>query len=63
MNVGITGIAYALPAREMPTGELQRQVAEASGLKLPPRLFEQATGVRFQMKIDLPPVGWIRLTA
>jgi 3-oxoacyl-[acyl-carrier-protein] synthase III len=46
MNVGITGVAYALPAREVPTEQLQRQVAEASGLKLPPRLFEQATGVR-----------------
>src|SRR5918997_2324716 len=46
MTVGITGIAYALPAREVPTDELQRRVAEASGLSLPPRLFEQATGIR-----------------
>ncbi|MET0414717.1 MAG: 3-oxoacyl-[acyl-carrier-protein] synthase III C-terminal domain-containing protein [Actinoplanes sp.] len=45
MNVGITGVAYALPAREVPTAELQRRVAEASGLTLPPRLFEQATGI------------------
>ncbi len=45
MNVGITGIAYALPAREVPTDDLQRRVAEASGLALPPRLFEQATGI------------------
>lgn len=46
MNVGITGIAYALPAREVPTAELQRRVAVASGLVLPPRMFEQATGIR-----------------
>ncbi|MFD0521391.1 3-oxoacyl-ACP synthase III family protein [Paractinoplanes durhamensis] len=46
MNVGITGIAYALPAREVPTAELQRRVAVASGLMLPPRMFEQATGIR-----------------
>ncbi len=46
MNVGITGVAYALPSREVPTGELQRQVAQASGLTLPPTLFEQATGIR-----------------
>ena len=26
-------------------------------------IHEQATGVRFQMKIDLPRVGWVRLTA
>jgi 3-oxoacyl-[acyl-carrier-protein] synthase-3 len=45
MKVGITGIAYALPAREVRTDELQRRVAEASGLALPPRLFEQATGI------------------
>ncbi|GAA0574090.1 ketoacyl-ACP synthase III [Paractinoplanes ferrugineus] len=46
MNVGITGIAYALPAREVPTADLQRQVALASGLRLPPGMFEQATGIR-----------------
>src|SRR3954447_20197390 len=46
MNVGITGIAYALPAREVPTAELQRRVAVASGLVLPPRMFEQATGIK-----------------
>ncbi|GIM94317.1 3-oxoacyl-ACP synthase III family protein [Paractinoplanes toevensis] len=46
MNVGITGIAYALPAREVPTAELQRRVATASGLMLPPRMFEQASGIR-----------------
>jgi 3-oxoacyl-[acyl-carrier-protein] synthase III len=46
MNVGITGIAYALPAREVPTADLQRRVATASGLLLPPRMFEQATGIR-----------------
>ena len=45
MTVGITGIAYALPAREVPTDELQRRVADASGLTLPPRMFEQATGI------------------
>ena len=45
MNVGITGIAYALPAREVATDDLQQQVAQASGLILPPRLFEQATGI------------------
>lgn len=46
MRVGMTGIAYALPAREVPTAELQHRVSEASGLQLPPRLFEQATGIR-----------------
>jgi 3-oxoacyl-[acyl-carrier-protein] synthase-3 len=46
MNVGITGTAYALPAGELPTGELQRRVSQASGLSLPPRMFEQATGIR-----------------
>ncbi|WP_030438765.1 3-oxoacyl-ACP synthase III family protein [Actinoplanes subtropicus] len=46
MNVGITGIAYALPAREVATGELQRTIAAASGLTLPPRMFEQATGIK-----------------
>jgi 3-oxoacyl-[acyl-carrier-protein] synthase III len=44
-NVGITGIAYALPAREVATAELQRRVAVASGLMLPPGMFEQATGI------------------
>src|SRR4051794_470522 len=46
MNVGITGIAYALPAREVTTADLQRRVAEASGLPLPPGMFEQAAGFR-----------------
>jgi acyl-CoA:acyl-CoA alkyltransferase len=46
MDVGITGIAYALPGRIVPTAELQRRVADASGLRLPPRMFEQATGIR-----------------
>ncbi|GIE92800.1 3-oxoacyl-ACP synthase III family protein [Paractinoplanes rishiriensis] len=46
MNVGITGIAHALPAREVRTEELQERVAAASGLRLPPRMFEQATGIR-----------------
>ncbi|MEV4351588.1 ketoacyl-ACP synthase III [Actinoplanes sp. NPDC049596] len=41
MNVGITGIAYALPAREVTTAELQQRVAPG----LPPRMFEQATGI------------------
>ena len=44
-NVGITGIAYALPAHEVATAELQRRVAVASGLLLPPGMFEQATGI------------------
>src|SRR3954462_12225096 len=46
MNVGITGIAYALPGREVLTDELQRRVAADSGLSLPPRMFEQATGIK-----------------
>jgi 3-oxoacyl-[acyl-carrier-protein] synthase-3 len=46
MNVGITGVAYALPARETTTEQLQRRVAEASGLRLPGAMFEQATGIR-----------------
>jgi 3-oxoacyl-[acyl-carrier-protein] synthase III len=41
MRVGITGIAYALPAHEVTTAELQRQVAPI----LPVRMFEQATGI------------------
>jgi 3-oxoacyl-[acyl-carrier-protein] synthase-3 len=43
--VGITGAGYALPPREVPTDELQRRVAEASDLTLPPGLFRQATGI------------------
>jgi acyl-CoA:acyl-CoA alkyltransferase len=42
-KVGITGIAYALPAREVATDDLQRRVA--GHLLLPAGLFRQATGV------------------
>jgi 3-oxoacyl-[acyl-carrier-protein] synthase-3 len=46
MNVGITGIACSLPARDVLTDEIQRRVAEGSGLRLPTNMFEQATGIR-----------------
>ncbi|MET0424225.1 MAG: ketoacyl-ACP synthase III, partial [Actinoplanes sp.] len=42
-KVGITGIAYALPAREVATDDLQRRVA--GHLRLPAGVFRQATGV------------------
>ncbi|GAB7052727.1 3-oxoacyl-ACP synthase III family protein [Catenuloplanes indicus] len=45
-RVGITAAAAALPEREVETADLQRQVSEASGLRLPDGMFEQLTGVR-----------------
>ncbi|MDP9796490.1 3-oxoacyl-[acyl-carrier-protein] synthase-3 [Catenuloplanes nepalensis] len=45
-RVGITAAASALPEREVETADLQRQVADASGLRLPDGMFEQLTGVR-----------------
>jgi acyl-CoA:acyl-CoA alkyltransferase len=42
MNVGITGIAYALPARTESTDDLQRRVADG----LPAGLFRRTTGIR-----------------
>ncbi|MGK5677957.1 3-oxoacyl-ACP synthase III family protein [Actinoplanes sp. URMC 104] len=44
MNVGITGIAYALPARTVLTDDLQRRVS--GGLPVPPGLFRRVTGIR-----------------
>ncbi|MFI5839140.1 3-oxoacyl-ACP synthase III family protein [Catenuloplanes sp. NPDC051500] len=45
-RVGITAAASALPDREVETADLQRQVATASGLRLPDGMFEQLTGVQ-----------------
>ena len=45
-RVGITAAASCLPDREVTTADLQDRVAVASGLMLPPRMFEQATGIR-----------------
>jgi len=44
-RVGITAVAACLPEREVSTAELQEQVAVASGLPLPPGMFQQATGI------------------
>ncbi|HET6482402.1 MAG TPA: hypothetical protein VFG35_20530, partial [Actinoplanes sp.] len=43
MNVGITGIAYALPARTELTDDLQRRVA--GDLAVPDGLFRRTTGI------------------
>jgi 3-oxoacyl-[acyl-carrier-protein] synthase III len=45
-RVGITAAAASLPAREVTTADLQRQIATASGLPLPDGMFAQATGIR-----------------
>lgn len=45
-RVGITAAASAFPDHEVETAELQRQVASASGLRLPDGMFEQLTGVQ-----------------
>ena len=45
-RVGITAAASALPDHEVETAELQREIADASGLRLPDGMFEQLTGVR-----------------
>ncbi|MBU2666560.1 ketoacyl-ACP synthase III [Actinoplanes bogorensis] len=44
MNVGITGVAYALPARTELTDDLQERVA--GGLPVPAGLFRRTTGIR-----------------
>ncbi|GAB2616598.1 3-oxoacyl-ACP synthase [Paractinoplanes abujensis] len=51
MNVGITGVAYALPARTELTDDLQQRVA--GGLPVPAGLFRRTTGiVRRQVAAD-----------
>ncbi|MFJ5588327.1 3-oxoacyl-ACP synthase III family protein [Streptomyces noursei] len=45
-SVGITAAAAHLPQQVLTSEELQQQVTEASGLPLPSRLFERATGIR-----------------
>ncbi|WBB81020.1 ketoacyl-ACP synthase III [Micromonospora sp. WMMD882] len=44
-RVGITAVGVSLPGRVVPTGELQRRIAEASGLTLPPELLARTTGI------------------
>nr|WP_221377872.1 ketoacyl-ACP synthase III [Actinoplanes polyasparticus] len=44
MNAGITGVAYALPARTELTDDLQQRVA--GGLPVPAGLFRRTTGIR-----------------
>jgi 3-oxoacyl-[acyl-carrier-protein] synthase-3 len=45
-RIGITAVGAALPDREVSTADLQERVAAASGLRLPPGMFGQMTGVR-----------------
>jgi 3-oxoacyl-[acyl-carrier-protein] synthase III len=44
-RVGITAVASSLPDRSVTTADLQRRIATASGLPLPPGMFAQATGI------------------
>ncbi|MEU3193945.1 ketoacyl-ACP synthase III [Streptomyces sp. NPDC006992] len=45
-GVGITGVGSALPERIVDSEQLRRTVVERSGLPIPPRMIERATGVR-----------------
>ncbi|MFD8591196.1 3-oxoacyl-ACP synthase III family protein [Streptomyces sp. NPDC059637] len=45
-RVGITAVGSCLPERVLSSRRLQEEVAGASGLPLPPGLFERATGIR-----------------
>jgi 3-oxoacyl-[acyl-carrier-protein] synthase-3 len=44
-RVGITAVASSLPETSVSTADLQRRIALASGLPLPPGMFAQATGI------------------
>lgn len=45
-RIGITAVGAALPACALSTGDLERRIAAASPLPLPPNLVGQATGIR-----------------
>ncbi|MFE9426479.1 3-oxoacyl-ACP synthase III family protein [Kitasatospora sp. NPDC006697] len=45
-HVGITAVSSFLPARQLTSQQLQDEVAAGSGLRLPERMFEKATGIR-----------------
>ncbi|TWE18707.1 3-oxoacyl-[acyl-carrier-protein] synthase-3 [Kitasatospora atroaurantiaca] len=44
-RVGITGVGACLPEQVLTSQQLQDQVAGGSGLRLPDRMFEKATGI------------------
>lgn len=44
-RVGITAVGAGLPARVLTSQELQDEVVAGSGLRLPERMFEKATGI------------------
>ncbi|KJK55981.1 3-oxoacyl-ACP synthase III family protein [Saccharothrix sp. ST-888] len=44
-SVGITAVGSCLPEQVLTSRELQDQVAAGSGLRLPERMFEKATGI------------------
>ncbi|MFD9124507.1 3-oxoacyl-ACP synthase III family protein [Kitasatospora sp. NPDC059571] len=44
-RVGITAVGAGLPARVLTSQQLQDEVAAGSGLRLPERMFEKATGI------------------
>ncbi|TDC45217.1 ketoacyl-ACP synthase III [Micromonospora sp. KC207] len=44
-RVGITAVGASLPEHAVPTGEVQRRLAEASGLTLPDGLLARMTGI------------------
>ncbi len=46
LRVGITAVGACLPERVRTSEELRRDIADRSGLPLPPGLFERATGIR-----------------
>ncbi|WP_345698241.1 ketoacyl-ACP synthase III [Kitasatospora terrestris] len=45
-RVGITAVGSCLPERELTSQQLQDEVTAGSGLRLPERTFEKATGIR-----------------
>ncbi|MFI0805706.1 3-oxoacyl-ACP synthase III family protein [Streptomyces echinatus] len=44
-RAGITAVASCLPATELTSRHLQERITEASGLRLPVRMLERATGI------------------
>ncbi|MFJ6017005.1 3-oxoacyl-ACP synthase III family protein [Streptomyces sp. NPDC092952] len=44
-RAGITAVASCLPELEVTSGQLQERIAAASGLSLPARMLERATGI------------------
>lgn len=51
-RTGITAVGSALPERELSSRELLRQVADGSGLTLPPDLLRHATGIAARRVAD-----------